>query len=104
MRSLWIGANIPGREDVVDRILASRLGAVVLLSVPLALHVVDSDHARAIRLASPPELIAYLGSLQRFSFGQAFFGSLEFGILYILAVEALSYLLRRGWRSRGAAA
>jgi len=90
----------------MDKVLATRLSAVVALSIPIAFWQVHSEHADAVRwLASPSEeSAAHLAFLQRASFGRSFVAYLVAGIVYVLLVDLVSYLLRGGWWSRSTAA
>ena len=88
----------------MDKFLVSRVAAAILLALPLGFWLVGSEHAKAAQLASPTGLSAYLMSLQHASYASSFFAFAAFGTLYVLAVEAVSYAVRGGWRLRRASA
>ena len=90
----------------MNKVWASRIGAVVILAVLIAVWIVPREHARAALLAAPAGAAQaqYLTFLQHASFGRSFAAALIGGLVYVLLVEVLAYVLRGEWRRQSSGA
>ena len=80
----------------MNRTWASRIVAIVVLTVHLTFLRVWLDHRMAARWSMPGSTAqaAYLSRLQHAHFGRVFPSLLLFGLAYVLVIEGVAYVLR----------
>lgn len=83
----------------MNRVLVSRILAVIWLAVPMAALVVAADAPQLAKLhdMSRAQLLALATGFYDDSFAKDFLGATLFGMIYLGVVEGLAWLIRWAW-------
>lgn len=83
----------------MNRVVVSRILAVVWLAVPMAALVVAADAPQLARLhaMSRDQLLTLATGFYRDTFARTFVGAMGFGLAYLAMVEGVAWLIRWVW-------